>query len=125
MKSETIILALFWIIAFFAFYKYYKIQKKINKMSEGLAVCTDFIIKNTYQRKYYIFYYKVLAKKEEFIIQDKVILPLFKNKIKINETYKIYFKNQDEYVTPIEVITYRLYLFLSLILVIFPLFFLY
>ena len=82
MKSETIILALFWIIAFFAFYKYYKIQKKVNKMPESLAVCTDFIIKNTYQRKYYIFYYKVLAKKEEFIIQDKVILPLFKNKIK-------------------------------------------
>ena len=125
MKSETIILALFWIIAFFAFYKYYKIQKKVNKIPEGLAVCTDFIIKNTYQRKYYIFYYKVLAKKEEFIIQDKVILPLFKNKIKINETYKIYFKNQDEYVTPIEVITYKLYLFLSLVLIILPLFFLY
>lgn len=127
MKTNTILLSIFWILAFFSFYKYYRIQKKINYMKEYEAMCTDFIIKNTYQRKYYIYYYKVIKKGEEIIIEDKLILPLMKNKIKINEYYKVYVdsKNNSDYVTPVQVITYKLYLFLSLCLIIIPLFILY
>lgn len=125
MQDSTIILSLTWIIAFFSFYKYYKIQKKINYMEENKATCTDFIIKNTYKRKYYIYYYKVDHK--DIIIEDKMLIPYMKKRIKIGSSYKIYLNshNDHDYVSPIELITYKLYLFISICLIIIPLFILY
>lgn len=127
MNTNSFILIIFWLIAFFSFYKYYKIQRKINNLEEYVATCSDILIKNTYNRKYYIYYYEVNYQNNKYILQDKLILPFLKGRIKINEDYKIYInlKNGQDYVTPMEVMTYKLYLFISIALIIIPLFWLY
>lgn len=124
-KDAIIIYSIFFVGAFFSFYHYIKIKNKIKSMQEIKATCTDVIIRTTYNKKYYMYFY-TFKLDGTCNISDKRRTPLMRNKIKINEEYIMYVnpKNDKDYVTPIETMTNNFYLFLSIALIILPCLFL-
>lgn len=92
-------------------------------MEEKEAYCSDVIVRRTYDKKYYMYFYKVKIDDEEISISEKKRLPFMQSKIKIKEVYKVFInpKNTNQYVSPIQVLTYKYYLILAIILIVLPL----
>ena len=113
---------IFYTVAFFTFTKFMQIQRKLKNMIKWEVKCTDYFVRRTYQKKYYSFYFEGTYKKEEFNVADKTILPFFKNYFKIQNIYSIYLdpNNLNNYVTPLELIFHKIYLVLTIILIILP-----
>ena len=113
----TIALLIIYFLAIYFFYKYRQIVKKIKEMKLVKAICTDVIVRRTYNRKYYMYFYKYTFKKEENTITDKYLLPIFQNKIKINNKY-LMFANEKEAISPLTALTYKWYLYAAIGLII-------
>ena len=86
-KDLAIILTIIYLIVIYLVYKYYNYTKKIKYMKEIKVTCSDVIIRRTYNKKYYMYFYKLKYKSEEVIISDKFRLPIFQKYIKINNKY--------------------------------------
>lgn len=122
-KMNTNTLTIIIIISFaalYCFYKYIFYQRRINKMKEVSALCTGVLVRRTYNKKYYLYSYTMKYKKEEVPIADKMRLPIFQKRIKINEKYKMYVNphNTEDFITPIDTLTYKWYLYAALSLLI-------
>lgn len=114
------LILLFLIFGLYFLFKFIHIYHKIKLYSPTKVLCTDSIIRRTYNRKYYIFIYHVKLKKEEFNLRDQTLLPFYPKLIKINQNYLMYIdlNNPDNVVTPLEVLSYKYYLLIGLILLI-------
>ncbi len=118
-NTLTIIIILF-LAVLYCFYKYIFYQRKVNEMKEVFAICTGVLVRRTYNKKYYLYSYTMKLKKDEIPISDKMRLPLFQKRIKINEKYKMYVnpKNTEDFLTPIETLTFRWYLYAAICLIV-------
>lgn len=98
--------------------KYYKLITKKKCYQSILSKCSDVIIRQTYRKKYYMYFYTFKIKNKEYNVHDKLIFPIFQNKIKINNKYLMYVNNNNpnEYISPIKTITINWYLYGSIIL---------
>ena len=104
--------------------KYIILKSKQKKMQEVKAKCTDIVIRRTYNKRYYLYFYQFSFQKENINISDKIRWAYFQNKIEINKQYLMYVNPQDpnDYLTPIETMTSKWYLYLSLLLFVISLF---
>lgn len=121
--EKDIVFTLFYVGAFFSFRKYFKTQAKIKQMQRIKCKCSDVIVRQTYNKKFYIFYYESELKGElsKFIEQKRI--PIFNRYIKINNEYLMFVNvsNDKEYVGPIETFLNKYYLILSIVLIVLPL----
>lgn len=121
--EKDIIFTIFYVGAFFSFRKYYKTQAKMKHMQNINCICSDVIVRQTYNKKFYIFYYerKIKGELSKFIEQKRI--PIFNRYIKINNEYLMFVNesNDKEYVGPIETFLNKYYLILSIVLIVLPL----
>lgn len=124
-KDATIITTIFFLLAFFSFKYFLKIYNKKKRMIEVKAIVTDVIVRTTYNKKFYMYFYTFSFQDEKVNISDKKRFPFFQNRIKIYDEFFMYVNphNMDDYVTPIEGMTYKFYLFLSILFILLPLLF--
>ena len=89
-------------------------------MEQTKAICTDVIVRRTYNKKYYMYFYKFTFKNEEYNVFEKLRLPLWQKKIKIKEKYLMYVEqnNPNNYVTPITTLSYKYYLHGAIMIII-------
>ena len=109
----TFFLVISYTLMFFSLYKYLIIKQKIKNMHQVNAICTDVIVRRTYNKKYYLYCYTFKFHNEEYSLTDKLRLPLFQKRIMIQEKYPMYVNrnNPQEYLTPVAIITYKWYLY--------------
>ena len=109
----TFFLVISYTLMFFSLYKYLIIKQKIKNMHQVNAICTDVIVRRTYNKKYYLYCYTFKFHNEEYSLTDKLRLPLFQKRIMIQEKYPmdVNRNNPQEYLTPVAIITYKWYLY--------------
>lgn len=115
----TLILIIIYLLVIYLFTKYYKISQKLKEMHEINAKCSDIVVRRTYNKKYYLYFYTFTFKKEEYSISEKYQLPLFQKKMQINKKYPMAVdsKNPQQYVSPNVYATYKYYLYFSIFLI--------
>lgn len=115
-------MTIFYVLAFFSFYKYFIVERKIKKMEQIEAVCTDVIVRRTYEKKYYMYYYKANFNGEEVNFSERKRLPFMQTFILINHKYTMFVsKDLKDYVLPIQFLTYKFYLWATIFLIVVPL----
>lgn len=119
-NNLVIILVLIYLLVVYLLSKYYKIIQKIKQMQEVMATCTDIVVRRTYNKKYYLYFYTFKIDNDTNNISDKLRLPIMQKKIKIKDTYLMYVNNRniDDYISPITTLTYKWYLHGAIILII-------
>lgn len=122
-KDGIILTTLSFVFAFFLFRRFIEIYKKMKNMIEIEAIVTDVIVRTTYNRKYYMYYYSFVFGGNEYTIEDKKRTPWMHKKIVINQTILMYIlpDNPKEYISPMSVLTYKYYLLLAICFIVLPL----
>ncbi len=122
MNDKLLFMTIFYVLAFFSFYKYFIVERKIKKMEQIEAVCTDVIVRRTYEKKYYMYYYKANFNGEEVNFSERKRLPFMQTFILINHKYTMFVsKDLKDYVLPIQFLTYKFYLWATVFLIVVPL----
>ena len=123
IKLKTIIFTLCILGSLYFLRKFFIIFNDLKKMQLVKATCTDFIVRTFYNKKDYVAFYEYKYKKETYEASDKMRFPILKLFIKINKKYDMYFdpNNSNNYVSPYELIIYRYYLVIAILLVVIPL----
>lgn len=121
-NEQTLIFVICYSIAVILIYKFIKYQNKIKNMEIVDATCTDTTLRTTYQKNIRLFYYSYTYKNEEYTTSDQTrfTIPGFTPQIK--KTYKIFVnpKKPNICVTPLEIFYSKLYIILSIILLVIP-----
>ena len=115
----TLILIIIYLGVVYLLVKYYKIKQQVNQMTEITAKCSDIVVRRTYNKKYYLYFYTFTFQKEEYTVSEKYRLPIFQKKMQINNKYPMVIdkNNPKEYVSPNSYAYYKYYLYLSLTLI--------
>ena len=74
-NNIALILTILYLIALYLFYKYYKINSQIKNMKQTKAICTDVIVRRTYNKKYFLFLFISFLFINLLIKMKNIILP--------------------------------------------------
>lgn len=125
-NSETVVFVIFWGIAIILFYKYFKTYQKSKSMEKITCKCSDVILRTTYSKNTYVYFYSYTYKDEEYTTSDSTSfkLPFFCPKI--GDVLEIYINknNANDTINPLTLFYNKLFLFLSFLLLILPFLFL-
>lgn len=121
-NEQTLIFVICFSIAIILIYKYVLFRNKIKGKILIDATCSDTTLRTTYQKNIRVYYYKYTYDGEEYSTSDKTrfLIPGFNPKIK--QVFKIYIdsKKPDDCVTPLEIFYSKVYIILSIILLVLP-----
>ncbi len=120
MNDLIIILVIIYLVVVYLVTQYFKIKQKMKIMQPIMATCTDIVVRRTYNKKYYFYFYKIKIKHDEITLNERKRLPIFQKQIKINTKYLMYVneQNPDEYVSPTQVLAHKWYLYGAIMLII-------
>ena len=121
-SDQTIIFVICYSIAIILIYKFINFKTKTKNMEQIDATCTDTTLRTTYQKNIRMYYYTYTYKDEEYKTADKTRFKIPGFNPQIKKIFKIYInpKNPEDSVTPLEIYYSKLYLILSIILLILP-----
>ena len=121
-NEQTTIFVICFSIVVILIYKFIMIKRKTKGKILIDATCSDTTLRTTYQKNIRVYYYKYTYNGEEYSTSDKmrILIPGFKPKIK--QVFKIYIdpKKPDYCVTPLEIFYSKIYIILSIILLVLP-----